>query len=231
MLRKIVAVKRVVFDAFGHFNDDDGWAMASHLAVSSLMALFPFLIFVTTLAGFLGADALSGAVVNLIFDTWPDRIAAPVAAEVRNVLTVQRGGFLTVSVIATAFFASNGVEALRTSLNRAYRVSESRGLFYRRAKPHIRTDCRGVISGGELPRDARAAGNRIYGKIHALVRALSDDHGDLALCDRMRRHRRCIDFRAFLAAGREKTVSPCISRHWHDSRRLVRRIAAVCNLS
>ena len=80
MLRKIVAVKRVVFDAFGHFNDDDGWAMASHLAISSLMALFPFLIFVTTLAGFLGADALSGAVVNLIFDTWPDRIAVPVAA-------------------------------------------------------------------------------------------------------------------------------------------------------
>jgi len=137
MLRKIVAVKRVVFDAFGHFNDDDGWAMASHLAVSSLMALFPFLIFVTTLAGFLGADALSGAVVNLIFDTWPDRIAEPVAAEVRNVLTVQRGGFLTVSVVATAFFASNGVETLRISLNRAYRVSESRGLFYRRAQSLI----------------------------------------------------------------------------------------------
>ena len=47
------------------------------------------------------------------------------------------GGFLTVSVVATAFFASNGVEALRTSLNRAYRVSESRGLFYRRAQSLI----------------------------------------------------------------------------------------------
>lgn len=132
MLRNIVAVKRVLVDALGHFNDDDGWAMASHLAISSLMALFPFLIFVTTLASYLGAEALSGAVVNLVFDTWPEQIAAPIAAEVNNVLTVQRGGFLTLSVIATAFFASNGVEALRTSLNRAYRVIENRSLWHRR---------------------------------------------------------------------------------------------------
>lgn len=132
MLRKIVAIRRVVYDAFGHFNADDGWAMASHLAISTLMALFPFLIFVTTLAGFLGAGALSEAVVSLVFDTWPDQIAAPIAAEVNNVLTVPRSGFLTLGVIATAFFASNGVEALRTSLNRAYRVTESRSLLFRR---------------------------------------------------------------------------------------------------
>ncbi len=134
MLRTIVAIKRVVYDAFGHFNDDDGWAMASHLAISSLMALFPFLIFVTTLAGFVGADSLSGAVVDLIFETWPDQIAAPIALEVHNVLTVQRSGFLAISLIATGFFASNGVEALRTSLNRAYRVGEPRSLWFRRAQ-------------------------------------------------------------------------------------------------
>ncbi len=137
MLRKIVAVKRVVYDAFGHFNDDDGWAMASHLAISTLMALFPFLIFVTTLAGFLGAGALSDAAVNLVFDTWPEQIAAPIAAEVHNVLTVPRSGFLTLGVVATAFFASNGVEALRTSLNRAYRVTESRSLLFRRVQSLI----------------------------------------------------------------------------------------------
>jgi len=31
-------------DAFGHFNADDGWAMASHVALSALLALFPFLL-------------------------------------------------------------------------------------------------------------------------------------------------------------------------------------------
>lgn len=128
----IVAMKRILSDAMGHFDSDDGWSMSSHLAISALMALFPFLIFATALASFLGANAFADTAVHLVFDTWPEQIAAPIANEVRNVLTVQRGDFLTVSVIAAAIFASNGIEALRTSLNRAYRVTETRSFLFRR---------------------------------------------------------------------------------------------------
>lgn len=131
-MRRIVALKRVLYDAFGHFNDDDGWAMASHLAISALMALFPFLIFATTLASFLGAQAFADTAVHLIFDTWPDQIADPIAREVVSVLTVPRTDLLTFGVVAAAYFASNGIEALRTSLNRAYRVTEARSLLFRR---------------------------------------------------------------------------------------------------
>jgi membrane protein len=131
-VRNIVAIKRVLSDALGHFDTDDGWSMSSHLAISALMALFPFLIFATTLASFLGADAFADTAVHLVFDTWPKEIAEPIAKEVLNVLTVPRGDFLTVSVVAAAIFASNGIEALRTSLNRAYRVTETRSFIYRR---------------------------------------------------------------------------------------------------
>jgi membrane protein len=131
-MNNIVAAKRILYDAMGHFNTDDGWSMASHLAISALMALFPFLIFATALASFLGADAFADTAVHLVFDTWPPQIAEPIAREVRNVLTVQRGDFLTVSVIAAAIFASNGIEALRTSLNRAYRVADTRSFIFRR---------------------------------------------------------------------------------------------------
>jgi membrane protein len=48
------------------------------------------------------------------------------------VLEIPRGGLLTVSVLAAAYFASNGVEALRISLNRAYRVSETRAWYVTR---------------------------------------------------------------------------------------------------
>jgi membrane protein len=131
-MRKIVAVRRVLADMLGHFNDDDGWSMASHLAITALMALFPFLIFATTLASFLGAEAFTETAVHLVFDTWPDQIAAPIAHEVVNVLTVQRSDLLTYGVLLAAFFASNGIEALRTSLNRAYRVTETRSFIFRR---------------------------------------------------------------------------------------------------
>ena len=42
-------------DAFYAFIADDGWALASHIALSALLALFPFLIVLTALAGFLGS--------------------------------------------------------------------------------------------------------------------------------------------------------------------------------
>ncbi|MDX8440295.1 YihY/virulence factor BrkB family protein [Mesorhizobium australafricanum] len=137
MLRNIVAVKRVLYDAIGHFNTDDGWAMASHLAITSLMALFPFLIFATTLASFLGARAFADTAVHLVFDTWPEQIAKPIAHEVLNVLTVRRTDLLTYGVMLAAYFASNGIEALRTSLNRAYRVTETRGIIHRRVQSII----------------------------------------------------------------------------------------------
>ncbi|RVD60661.1 YihY/virulence factor BrkB family protein [Mesorhizobium sp. M2D.F.Ca.ET.185.01.1.1] len=137
MLRNIVAVKRVLYDAIGHFNTDDGWAMASHLAITSLMALFPFLIFATTLASFLGARAFADTAVHLVFDTWPEQIAKPIAHEVQNVLTVRRTDLLTYGVLLAAYFASNGIEALRTSLNRAYRMTETRGIIHRRVQSII----------------------------------------------------------------------------------------------
>jgi membrane protein len=133
-MRRIVALKRILYDMLGHFNDDDGWSMASHLAITALMALFPFLIFATTLASFLGAQAFAETAVHLVFDTWPEQIAAPISREVVNVLTVQRTDLLTYGVLLAAFFASNGIESLRTALNRAYRVVETRSFIFRRVQ-------------------------------------------------------------------------------------------------
>jgi membrane protein len=123
---------KVLWDAYWHFSEDDGWAMASHVALSGLLALFPFLIFGTALAGFLGAGGFSETAVHLLFDTWPADIADPIASEIQRVLEIPRGGLLTVSVLAAAYFASNGVEALRVSLNRAYRVTETRPWYVTR---------------------------------------------------------------------------------------------------
>lgn len=124
---------RVLYDALYHFTDDDGWAMASHVALSTLLAIFPFLIFGTSLASFLGANEFAETAVHLIFDTWPETIAGPLSKEVVQVLTIPHGGLLTISVLAAAYFASNGVEALRVSLNRAYRVHEMRPWYITRA--------------------------------------------------------------------------------------------------
>jgi membrane protein len=51
----------IVLDAFYRFDRDDGWAIASYIALSILMSVFPFLIVVTTIAAFIGSVKLKRA--------------------------------------------------------------------------------------------------------------------------------------------------------------------------
>jgi membrane protein len=117
---------RIALDAFYAFAADDGWALASHIALSALLALFPFLIVLTALAGYVGSKDLADNVANLFLSTWPEGVAAPLAREIHNVLTVTRGGVLTIGVVLAVYFASSGVDSLRIALNRAYRPTETR---------------------------------------------------------------------------------------------------------
>ena len=118
---------RVTIDAYYKFLADDGWAIASHIALSALMALFPFLILVTALAGFLfGSTQLADEVADIVLQMWPTEVASPIASEVRRVLLGARSDLLTIGVALAIFFASSGIESLRIGLNRAYGVAESR---------------------------------------------------------------------------------------------------------
>ena len=121
---------RIALDAYYRFIADDGWAIASHIALSALMALFPFLIVVTSLAASaLGSKALADEVAKLLLEAWPEEVAGPIANEIHKVLTTTRGDVLTVGVALAVYFASSGIESLRIGLNRAYGMMETRNWF------------------------------------------------------------------------------------------------------
>lgn len=122
----------LTWDALRRFERDDGWAISAHIALNTLLAIFPFVIFVTALAAFLGASQLSTQIVHLIFDTWPAGVAAPLASEVDKVLTVPRGGVLTIGVLLTLWVSSSAVEALRVALGRAYHSPTSKPFWLAR---------------------------------------------------------------------------------------------------
>jgi membrane protein len=117
---------RVAIDAFYRFNADDGWAIASHIALSVLMAMFPFLILVTALAAFVGSTDLADEVARLIIAAWPREVSHSIAGEIHNVLTTARGDVVTEGAVFAIYFASSGVESLRIGLNRAYGLYEPR---------------------------------------------------------------------------------------------------------
>jgi membrane protein len=131
-VRLIRYVFHVTLDAFYTFLADDGWAIASHIALSTLMALFPFLIVLTSLAGFFGSKELADQAAGLLLQVWPRQVADTLTANIHDVLTTTRGDILTIGAVLAVYFASNGVEALRVALNRAYAVIEPRRWYWLR---------------------------------------------------------------------------------------------------
>ena len=116
---------RIAIDAYWRFNADDGWAVASNIALSALMALFPFLIVLTSLAVTFGSSDLAEKVVELMLATWPEEVARPISDEIHNVLRPRRDLF-TLGLIFAIYFSSSGIESLRIGLNRAYGMVETR---------------------------------------------------------------------------------------------------------
>jgi membrane protein len=125
-MRFLKKATRIAVDAFYAFSEDDGWALASHIAMSALLALFPFLIFLTALAGFFGSKDIADNLATLLLDTWPEQAAGPISREIHNVVGTTRSDVLTISVVIAIYFASSGVDSLRIALNRAYNVAETR---------------------------------------------------------------------------------------------------------
>lgn len=119
-------VFRLLYNAYQHFDEDDGWAISSHIALATLTSMFPFLIFLASLAGFLGSKALADRATDLLLDALPNAVSNPLTTEVHNVLTNAHGGLLTLSAVLAIYFSSSGVDALRIALSRAYGAKSTR---------------------------------------------------------------------------------------------------------
>jgi membrane protein len=111
---------------------DEGVELSGYIAFTAFFSLFPFLIFLAALAGFLGDRETADDFIAAMFDLLPDDVAQTLAPAVREVMGARRGGLLTVGILTTLWFASNGIEALRAGLNRAYGVQEQRPIWWRR---------------------------------------------------------------------------------------------------
>ena len=111
---------------------DSGLVVASNVALSLLLSLFPFLMLVAGLVRYFGGAELTEDVVGLVLDTWPKGSADAVSEAVRRAIANDGSSFFSFSTIVALVLASNGVENARDGLNRAYRVPETRSFLWRR---------------------------------------------------------------------------------------------------
>ena len=109
---------------------DEAIPLAGNIAFRTLFSIFPFLIFLTALAGFFGNAALAEKVVTFLLSVAPEQLVHPLAPEIRSILTEPRTGLLSLAALLTIWSAMGGVDSIRVGLNRAYDLKENRNLFW-----------------------------------------------------------------------------------------------------
>lgn len=125
----VPSLPTLVLESLRRLFADEAIPLAGNIAFRTLFSLFPFLIFLTALAGFLGTEDLVERVVNYLLSVAPEQLVRPLAPEIRSILTVPRTGLLSLSAVLTIWSAMSGVDSVRVGLNRAYDLRDTRSFW------------------------------------------------------------------------------------------------------
>lgn len=102
----------------------DVFGLAAQLAYFLLLSLFPFLLFLFNLIGYF---SLNGEVILQAFVNYaPPQVYDLIESNIESLLENQSGGLLSIGIFGTLWAASNGVNAIRKALNRAYGIKPKR---------------------------------------------------------------------------------------------------------
>jgi membrane protein len=123
------SLTRLIIEAIRRLFADEAIPLAGNIAFRLLFSIFPFLIFLTALAGFFGSADLAARIVTYLLSVAPKEFVGPLAPEINSLLTHPRTGLLSVSAIITVWSAMGGVDSVRVALNRAYGLTEDRNPF------------------------------------------------------------------------------------------------------
>ena len=120
-------------DLFKQINEDEVPDLAAGLAYRFLFAIFPFMIFLAALAGFiapaLGLGDPTEQILGALSDNLPPDVAQQIAPQLEAVLGQTRPGLLTVGAVTALWAAASGIGALIKSMNKAYDVEDTRNFF------------------------------------------------------------------------------------------------------
>lgn len=128
LMRPLRPLKLAVQRLLAH----DGVEIAGFMAYTGLVSLFPFVIFLFALAGFLGTQETAQQVLNASFDLLPTEVARTLSPVVREIFSDRTPGLLTFGIIGTIWVTSSGVDALRVGVLRGFELEENRPFWKRR---------------------------------------------------------------------------------------------------
>ncbi|MGF1474345.1 MAG: YihY/virulence factor BrkB family protein [Geminicoccaceae bacterium] len=120
---------RRVKAAINHFNEDAAAIVAGHIAFAAMLAFFPFLIFVVTIAGEIGRSDAALELVDGLLRALPPEVSSALAPTLDDVLREPPKGLWVLSLATSLWAASSGIESLRYALNLAYGIGQTKAIW------------------------------------------------------------------------------------------------------
>lgn len=115
---------------FQKVEEVDVFGMAAQLAYFFLLSLFPFLLFLLTLIGYLKLDSQN--VISFLSIYAPEEIMTLIDTNITQLVSEQNGGLLSIGIIGTIWSASAGINGIMKAFNMAYEVDENRSFVVAR---------------------------------------------------------------------------------------------------
>lgn len=113
-----------IISIFKRFREHRLIELAAQCAYYLLLSIFPFLIFIITLLGFIPISYEFD--IHLLQELMPDEIFVFIEDQWTHITTQQNTGLLSISIILTLWTASLALSTILRLLNRAYHVTEAR---------------------------------------------------------------------------------------------------------
>jgi membrane protein len=126
-----LTLKELALRTWRETNEDNVFGGAAELAYYFLLALFPMLIFLVSLIGFV--PGLQASLFDSLASVVPGDAMQLVRETLQDVVSNRSGGLLSFGLLGTVWAASSGVAAVIETLNRAYDVTEERSFIKMRA--------------------------------------------------------------------------------------------------
>lgn len=102
-----------------------------------VMAFFPFIIFLITMLSY--SNLFEYSLPDFLGRILPEDSAGFLINIINELLSARSGSLLSVSMLSTIFFASKGINAIISGVNRSFLVTENRGFFKKTAISFIFT--------------------------------------------------------------------------------------------
>ncbi len=127
MFRRLIS-KDFLWRVWSRTEEDEILARSAQLSYYFLLALFPLLLFLITLFGYMaGAGShLRHKLITYLGNVMPDAAFQLVVATIDQVAKERGSGKLWFGLLAALWAASSGLNALAQALNSAYDVAETR---------------------------------------------------------------------------------------------------------